>query len=139
MIISNKLPPGLAISWLFFVNSSGDLLFHCVIRFVNLPWISYEVFVHWFFFFEFHYIIHYNCYITRNIGSYNMIDISMITCIGTINTIDIHIINSRCAGITVDNKQFGNNNLKITHQWKTSKNDIENTGKKGVQKRRKCK
>jgi len=29
---------------------------------------------------------------------------------------NIHIINSRCAGINVDHKEFGKNILKITHQ-----------------------
>jgi len=34
----------------------------------------------------------------------------------TINIIDINIINSRCAVITVDNKKYGTNILKITYQ-----------------------
>jgi len=56
--------------------------------------------------------------------------------------VDIRIINSRCAGITVDSKTFGKNILKITHQWKTQKHIImENTEnkKKGFQKRRELK
>ena len=41
---------------------------------------------------------------------------NMYNSVETVNTIDIRVINSRCEGITVDNKQFGINILKITHQ-----------------------